>query len=242
MFHPEGKFFKHVFGVLIHLGTNGVCFITVGITMFECFIVAQHNDGYRARQRLSKATPDAFVAWYEALSTVTPHFIGIATTVIARRPWSFWEPRKKSRETVFLAVDCDSDASAIVAAHCLCMEGIHYVQVESSPGKSWLITDYVGTHSEVQQVLSRTVGADKKFVQKSADTGINIRATVRLDAVPSFDIGLANRLRDERVRHWLQCYHDLINKQDKILRNLKLTEALRLGTVYDLAADPDFLV
>jgi hypothetical protein len=91
------------------------------------------------------------------------------------------------RRQYILAIDCDSAFDKDRAVFFLENQCKYETAViESSPDHYWIITNHVGSLSEVTKIMGQVPGADEYHTECSARTGILFRGTPKIDRPASF--------------------------------------------------------
>lgn len=151
-----------------------------------------------------------------------------------------------------LVLDCDSEEAYVAACRYLYLCKIGYCPIMSSPNHYWIVTDVVGSISDINNIARHIPGVDKlHVVYNDSRYYISIRAypkKVTIDGlcitcVPTFSSdnhSLTNQLSIE----WLQKFKEYWNS-DKIstaIEIIKLREAYANKTINKLAMDPTFVI
>ncbi len=139
-----------------------------------------------------------------------------------------------------MVLGVDSMDKLIAAAHFLHSQKIAYIDIQSSPGHYWVVTDYVSSFRSALNLARKVPGVDDQYLNlcEKHDRFI-LRGIRKPGAIPEFKD--YKDFPNSHVRQWLSEFEELFEHQE-MNRSLALMEALRVGEVADMAADPAFEV
>lgn len=155
--------------------------------------------------------------------------------------------RRFFMQQYIMVLDCDSIEESICAIHCLkTIYHIDYCTIQSSPGKFWIVTDYIGSAKNIVNLMRQIPGVDEKFVDKCYDQGmVTLRAMPKSDIYPEIPIFPDQiELSSPHIRRWvneLKAYWEnpILQETIKIRR---IRESIKNKSTYEMIADPDFVV
>lgn len=158
---------------------------------------------------------------------------------------------KVKRNCHILALDCDSVDAMLAASHWVKTElELIYEVVESSEGHYWIFVDKVGPLSDILEIMSTIPGVDRKFLSWAAKRkAIHIRTTPKISDdrkniyTPEFQV-VGAEFKNDLVRQWVGEFREYFNGPDyrRIEKSMRLTWAIRNGTVSQMAQDPSFVL
>ena len=148
-----------------------------------------------------------------------------------------------------LVLDCDSEDGMVAACHWLrTEENIKYELIESTPGKFWVVTDFIGTWKHVWRVFDQIPGVCEEFRNKYAKKykRICVRAFPKLingkPCAPIFPADIA--LKSFMAKQWMmgvRLYFDS-GYFKKLCKAVLLVDKLDKNAMEQLAANPGFMV
>jgi hypothetical protein len=165
---------------------------------------------------------------------------GALSPVVARNRSGWRKFIPPFRYDYVMVLDCDGVDKMIGACHILDAYKIKYALVQSSPGKYWVVTDYVDHLAAVTDKMKQIPGVDELFIQHCGRFGISIRGVPTWGRVPVF----ADH-SDLTNPNSIQFYRDLeahFNRPEMKIR-LKMEavkHGLTSGKMIEMAADPEF--
>lgn len=198
---------------------------------------------YTVQTRVSKATYFRELTNIATVSIFGRGTFGVVSSEVRRLVG--WWPRfiRRWYDTYVMCLDCDGLASATAAAHTLATDGIGYAMIESSEGHYWFITDYCGRLGNITRKMLSIPGVDKSYIDSvDARSSVVLRGVTFCDRVPRFPD--TTTLTNKHSILFYNRFRDLYSHKLMLQRtnSLRLARAVEDGNIFDLAADPEFVV
>lgn len=152
----------------------------------------------------------------------------------------FWHARRH-----ILVMDCDSVSTMAAACHWLkTEEHIIYETIQSTPGRFWIVTNFIGTWKEVWGILRYIPGVcgDYKVFAREYKR-LCIRAFPKLiSGKPTAPIIPEKLNLNEVVSGWVNEVRDYYESSlfKRIGKAIQLTDKISKGAMEILVADPSF--
>lgn len=201
--------------------------------MAQLYLEYSYDHGYSfSRKRKKIKSLDAL------LSTKLRSAAALVTTDIGRWP----------RKQCVLVLDCDNQENLLAATHWIKTElGLGYAPINSSPGRFWVVTDYVGPVRKAVEMLLQIPGVDEKFTTfVSLTHRFWLRCHPRIigDTIVNPVFPDTNDLTNPLAIAWYDSFRSLYMSNDyrKILKKIVLNQAIKDGRILELATDPQFIV
>lgn len=140
-----------------------------------------------------------------------------------------------------LLLDCDSTGSMLAACNTLAEYQIGYALIQSSPSHYWLVVDKVGKYDDLTDFAKRIPGVDDKYLKFANNHNkFYLRISPYLGKIALFQG--SDGLKNKKAIAWYNEFEELWNSEEvrQRARAERLVAQIKDGTIFDVAADPEF--
>ncbi len=156
---------------------------------------------------------------------------------VVRKPKILWIPKP----LYLMTLDCDSFQGMTDATDELYRRGIAKYVIESSPGRFWVICDYIADHKRAIKEMETIPGVDGKYIDccRSNNT-IVLRAYPRACGIPIFPQPLPAPNRDGYFSSWIRSFrsHWMSPEMTRVVENIK-RNSLQISMPFTFAQAKD---